>query len=196
MYKIYESSMVCVILPGGIRRLVNLSEGTDWIHRGWTLQEALAPKKAMVLFHFLRSSFRGGDEVHRLLENCEIYDKPVSQCSLYLMHTNSVSALTFSTHYEPKECNLLFTALTPEFSVTLRHEIQTSNAAKVKFRGHPRWREQAIWQASWMRTVDMVFSIMQMFDVNLDTTKFGKNERLKATIALASELTRRGRTAS
>ncbi|KDQ10362.1 hypothetical protein BOTBODRAFT_91300, partial [Botryobasidium botryosum FD-172 SS1] len=42
MFKIYQLS-TCIILPGGVRRLVSITEETTWIDRAWTLQEALAP---------------------------------------------------------------------------------------------------------------------------------------------------------
>ncbi len=42
--------MVCVVLAGGLQYMVSLDEETAWIHRGWTLQEALAPPIIEVLF--------------------------------------------------------------------------------------------------------------------------------------------------
>ncbi|EMD34884.1 hypothetical protein CERSUDRAFT_54736, partial [Gelatoporia subvermispora B] len=50
MYHIYKHSKVSIILPGGIQRLADLDEETKWMHRGWTLQEVLAPPHAFVLF--------------------------------------------------------------------------------------------------------------------------------------------------
>ncbi|KDQ14119.1 hypothetical protein BOTBODRAFT_110418, partial [Botryobasidium botryosum FD-172 SS1] len=50
MYRLYEACNECIILPGGTRRLASLYEPTMWIHRGWTLQEAVAPRRAMLLF--------------------------------------------------------------------------------------------------------------------------------------------------
>ena len=40
--------------------------------------------------------------------------------------------------------------------------------------------------------VDMVFSIMGMFEVTLDTHAFGRDDRLGATIALAQKTPSRG----
>ncbi|KAF9260374.1 hypothetical protein L218DRAFT_872543, partial [Marasmius fiardii PR-910] len=202
MYRIYESCIVCVVLPGGIRRLVKLDEETGWIHRGWTLQEALVPKKVVVLFLFSRGFFKEGDDVEKLLKDCENCDKqdfaPIQQreggwvSHRYLRDmkrfgmpppqdmSNNPSILGGYT-----ECELLQMARTGSTS---------------SYRDRQEWREQAIWRASFIRTssrpVDMIFSIMQLFDINLDTTKFEKDDRLGATIALASEILRRGRTAS
>lgn len=50
MYDIYESSALCVVLPGGMRRLAKENEQTEWLNRGWTLQEALLPRRSFVLF--------------------------------------------------------------------------------------------------------------------------------------------------
>lgn len=50
MFQIYKSCKLCIILPGGIRGLTHLDEGTTWLHRGWTLQEVMAPPSAFVLF--------------------------------------------------------------------------------------------------------------------------------------------------
>ncbi|EMD40026.1 hypothetical protein CERSUDRAFT_45342, partial [Gelatoporia subvermispora B] len=50
MFLVYKSCALCIVLPDGLRRLVTLDEETAWIHRGWTLQEVLAPKTSVVLF--------------------------------------------------------------------------------------------------------------------------------------------------
>ncbi|KZT03759.1 uncharacterized protein LAESUDRAFT_625737, partial [Laetiporus sulphureus 93-53] len=50
MHSIYRDCHVCLILPGGLRRMIGLEEETDYIHRGWTLQECLAPPRSLVLY--------------------------------------------------------------------------------------------------------------------------------------------------
>lgn len=64
----------------------------------------------------------------------------------------------------------------------------------------PDARHHAIWQSALMRTssrpVDMVFSIMGLFGVNLDPGEFGKEDRIYATAALAKEILRQGGRAS
>ncbi|OBZ73449.1 hypothetical protein A0H81_06667 [Grifola frondosa] len=59
MHQIYASCVVCLVLPGGIRRLVGLDEETPWIHRAWTLQEAVAPHRVEVLFAWTRGAVTG-----------------------------------------------------------------------------------------------------------------------------------------
>ncbi|KAF9227019.1 hypothetical protein BS17DRAFT_695336 [Gyrodon lividus] len=45
------SCHTCIVLPVGLQHVVScLDEPTGWIHRGWTLQETLAPKDTVVLF--------------------------------------------------------------------------------------------------------------------------------------------------
>ncbi|KAL7624407.1 hypothetical protein AAE478_005971 [Parahypoxylon ruwenzoriense] len=57
-------------------------------------------------------------------------------------------------------------------------------------------KDHSIWQSTLMRTssrpVDMVFSIMGLFGVALDTSKFGKDDRVQATIALAQAIVEKG----
>ncbi len=43
MYGIYKACDPCLVLPGGLQRLVCVDEETEWIQRGWTLQEVMAP---------------------------------------------------------------------------------------------------------------------------------------------------------
>ncbi|EMD32041.1 hypothetical protein CERSUDRAFT_59141, partial [Gelatoporia subvermispora B] len=50
MFEIYQRCALCVVLPGGIQRLVHVHEPTSWISRGWTLQEALAPPRVEVIY--------------------------------------------------------------------------------------------------------------------------------------------------
>jgi len=49
MSEMYKRCHLCIILPGGVQKLVRIDEETAWIHRGWTLQELLMPERALVL---------------------------------------------------------------------------------------------------------------------------------------------------
>lgn len=40
MFSLYQHCKVSLVLPGGIQRLAAHDEGTNWIERAWTLQEA------------------------------------------------------------------------------------------------------------------------------------------------------------
>ncbi|KAG7088529.1 hypothetical protein E1B28_012512 [Marasmius oreades] len=224
MHKIYKSCMVCVVLPGGIRGLVKLDEETAWIHRGWTLQEALMPEKVIVLFLFSRDFFDKGDEVDKVLKAGENSDKQDFSPSgrgdrhphVYLRTMKRFGAAAWM----PLDSLLDATTVNPHWKMTMMwppsdmsdnpsilggytecNLLRMARTASISaYEGREEWREQAIWRASFIRTssrpVDMVFSIMQLFNVNLDTTKFDEDDRLGATIALASEILRRGKTAS
>ncbi|KAI3616926.1 HET-domain-containing protein [Moniliophthora roreri] len=66
MYRIYAECAECFILPGGTRRLVRLEEPTMWIHRGWTLQEAVAPRSASVVIHWEHGDGSFGNPEQRI----------------------------------------------------------------------------------------------------------------------------------
>ncbi|KAK7684435.1 hypothetical protein QCA50_012382 [Cerrena zonata] len=224
MYKLYRSCMVCVVLPGGIQRLVGLDEETGWIHRGWTLQESLAPEKVVVFFRYSRDFFEGED-IDKLLEECEKYDgqdfAPIQRGGDYISHPYLRSMKRYGRcAWMPLDDLLESATENPNWRLTrmpppadmsdnpvilghltpceLLHMARTYSISS--YQGRQEWREQAIWRASFIRTssrpVDMVFSIMQLFDITLDITAFKKDDRLSATIALASEILRRGKTAS
>jgi hypothetical protein len=52
MYELYTHCTLCIILPAGLQYISRLDEETGWIHRGWTLQETLAPKRTVVMFRW------------------------------------------------------------------------------------------------------------------------------------------------
>lgn len=58
----------------------------------------------------------------------------------------------------------------------------------------------ALWKATWIRSssrpVDMVFSIMGLFGVSLDPSKFHRDDRVGATLALASAALQKGSSAA
>jgi len=76
----------------------------------------------------------------------------------------------------------------------------TSVAMTKVLASDPDARDHAIWQSALMwtssRPVDMVFSIMGLFGVILDPSKFKKDDRIDATVALAKEILHRGGRAS
>ena len=57
-------------------------------------------------------------------------------------------------------------------------------------------RENAIWRSASSRPVDMVFSIMGIFEVSLDVGKYGEPDRERATIDLAEAVLKTGRGAT
>ncbi|ESK92624.1 hypothetical protein Moror_4337 [Moniliophthora roreri MCA 2997] len=50
MCDVYRRCQLCIIIPGGLQRLIGLDEETPWATRMWTLQEALVPPKGLILY--------------------------------------------------------------------------------------------------------------------------------------------------
>ncbi|KAJ7508992.1 hypothetical protein B0H11DRAFT_1847454 [Mycena galericulata] len=208
MYRIYCSCAVCLVVPGGLHHFVRLDEETTWIHRGWTLQEALAPAVSLVMF-----AWKLGDKTATAGDNSGEIEQVVENRSALATLSLIVDACTVGTisisldksHYIAVEATI-FSAQPfahqykdiPFWRPTRRIMAPNVSAlaiAKAEELSQDE-REYAIWQSALMRTssrpVDMVFSIMGLFGVTLDTRKFGKNDRIGATIALAREILQRG----
>ncbi|EMD40025.1 hypothetical protein CERSUDRAFT_150928 [Gelatoporia subvermispora B] len=206
MYRIYQSCALCVVLPGGLMRLVPLSEETDWIHRGWTLQEAVVPKKVVVLHAWAGGSGSFTPDTGGSLSAEMGYVTPVVPGESAVTVLSRIIEgclvggffLTTPHHYDSteitpdkrRECRILG-ARTPNLAAL---------AAVVSEEFGDDARHHSIWQCALMRTssrpVDMVFSIMGLFGVNLDPRSFDENDRMGATIALAKEILRQGGIAS
>jgi hypothetical protein len=203
MYDIYSSCHICVVTPGGTQRLVRLDEETQWIHRGWTLQEAVAPPRVVVLFSwklgqceaYIGSSFDTRGVIR------EITPKKSAVMSLSLI-TDACTTGNLSIQKNNK-------------SLLVEVKLFSSHPSDRSYRDFPFWqptrrvlspnigalarimrnevdqdaKDHSIWQSALMRTssrpVDMVFSIMGLFGVALDTSQFGPLDRVPATIALA-----------
>ncbi|KAG5649375.1 hypothetical protein H0H81_004239 [Sphagnurus paluster] len=204
MFDIYRSCKLCLILPGGVGRLVGLDEETGWIRRGWTLQEAIAPAASIVLcaWDYGDVSFLGKGglcyfkavipcrsatvELLTLLQLC-------SDCVHEPIHNDGAIKVFQLTHrrtfapFQPivfgsgPQTRRVLGALAG--SMQEYHQLHGTDA-----------REQAIWRSALLRTssrpVDMVFSIMGLFGVSLSPRDFDKNDRVGATIALAQEILR------
>ncbi|KAL7958578.1 hypothetical protein V8C34DRAFT_323984 [Trichoderma compactum] len=195
MFEIYQRCHVCIVTPGGIQRLVRLDEETQWIHRGWTLQEAVAPPRVVVMFSWALGPrrVRAGD-VHGEIR--EITPSRSAMVSLSLI----IDACTTGS----------LTLEDGDHSLLLEVKLFSSHPADRSYKDFPFWRETrrvlspnvdySIWQSALMRTssrpVDMVFSIMGLFGVTLDTNQFGKQDRVAATIALAQAIMEKGRQAT
>lgn len=170
MFQIYEGCAVCFIFPGGIQRLVCLDEPTAWIHRAWTLQEALAPPCVEVVYRWTlgRGMYVGlyrGD-IHPIPFRTTIFGLP--------------------------------TGSTPPYWPEHRTEIVISMFQNALPHGDgPTFNQRApaIWRSMLFRTssrpVDMIFSIMGLFGVTLDPRAFEPDDRLGATVALMRAILKR-----
>ncbi|KAF2969517.1 hypothetical protein GQX73_g4088 [Xylaria multiplex] len=207
MYDVYRRCQICIVAPGGLQCLVRLGDETQWIHRGWTLQEAVAPAAVIVLFSWglgSRSAYAG--EIQGNIEEVTPAKSAVTSLSLIVD-----ACTTGSLAVENGDARLL-----------LEVKLFSSHPADRSYKDFPFWRqtrrvlspnvgalarimskdldqdarEYSIWQSALMRTssrpVDMVFSVMGLFGVTLDTSQFGKQDRVQATIALARAILDKG----
>ncbi|KAK7056638.1 hypothetical protein VNI00_002355 [Paramarasmius palmivorus] len=208
MYHMYKSCKACIVLPGGLRRLVSLGEETGWIHRGWTLQEALAPHAVRVLFAWKLGSCkaRSGDGDRADLEQVLEGRSAMAPLSLLLdgcttgylsIEIGDKSTMVEAKLFSAQGFNYSYRDI-PFWRPTRRIMAPNVSALAIAMSvdmnaDEKRW---AIWQSALMRTssrpVDMIFSIMGLFGVTLDTSALHKNDRIGATIALAQQILKEG----
>ncbi|KAI0698208.1 hypothetical protein C8T65DRAFT_710235 [Cerioporus squamosus] len=220
MYRVYKSCALCIVVPGGIQRLVRLDEETSWIHRSWTLQEALAPPSVIVLFAWelgwgetsagrspalVREVVPGQSAMAPLtviLEACAVG---------FLSFIPSAIGLPLREVAELRVIASVFSS-----SQSTRDPVDSSAASNRRLLSpnvvalsiamdpiltvEPDVRAHAAWQSALMRTssrpVDMVFSVMGLFGITLDPSAFSKDDRRGATVALAQAILKSGQSAS
>ncbi|ESK93789.1 hypothetical protein Moror_1069 [Moniliophthora roreri MCA 2997] len=164
MYDIYKGCSICFVLPGGLRRFPTKSEETEWIERAWTFQEVMVAPVVKVLY-----TEYVGSPPEIFVHNMHIEEYFKMQEQLYGDDRDGsqerryqfVQALDKRQQYrEP----------------TLEHLGRFRDVWE-----HVQWRRSA-------RPVDVVFSVMGILGVTLDPAQFGKEDRLRATIAMAQAL--------
>ncbi|OCH90785.1 hypothetical protein OBBRIDRAFT_792986 [Obba rivulosa] len=198
MFQIYKSCNPCIILPGGIRRLVKLEERTSWIHRGWTLQEVLAPQLALVLFAWALGSGTY-DAISEGPVDEVIPGKSAVGRVGEILQTCVGGKMWFTSAHAKDiyDCVSVVPRIFGDFEEDDGPLWALIGAMELK---DPEAKLHAVWRSSLMRTssrpVDMVFSIMGLFDISLDPHAFHADDRLGATIALSQELLRQGKPAS
>ena len=217
MYQVYKSCKVCIVLPGGLQRLAFIDEPTTWIHRSWTLQETLAPPDAVVVFRWrlgpgnARVPMDGRIGLGSFPITEALHTNGAVMLSLrLLLVASAVGSMIFKPNAPGKEEVLvrvsIFSAHPPplwyDSSKTTQPRILATNvcalcmAMEPGVMADPERRRHAVWQSALMRTssrpVDMVFSIMGLFDVELDPGVFHKDDRRGATIELARAILKAG----
>ncbi|KAL1948700.1 hypothetical protein VTO73DRAFT_10506 [Trametes versicolor] len=196
MHAVYARCAVCLILPGGINRLASLGEDTAWIHRAWTLQELLAPPRSLVLFEWTYGpGSYSGATVGRITEvvarKCALADATdVLQLSIAGTMSFKRDKGKDATHRFSVPVHIFGTPAAPQAWATM---------GALRLRGSEAG-ESAVWRSALMRTssrpVDMIFSIMGLFDVALNPAYFDKNDRVGATVALAKRILEKGHSAT
>ncbi|KAL1940623.1 hypothetical protein VTO73DRAFT_8058 [Trametes versicolor] len=223
MYKVYLSCRVCIVLAGGLRRLVRLDEETPWIHRSWTLQEVLAPPSTVVLIRWKLGPGRASSggistpvEVEEAVPGASAYiplPLVLQVCTTgTLSFTSTPSATQPARSTMMKAC--IFSALQqdapradeipfwqPQRRILAPAVVAVAVALDaVLVESDPEVRRYAVWQSALMRTssrpVDMVLSIMGLFGVELDPGAFHAGDRRGATVALAQAILAAGGCAS
>lgn len=209
MYNMYCFCAFCVIIPAGLRRLVSLREETQWIHRGWTLQEALAPPIVEVLFSWTLGELQAipGDSNGFRGNITEVVKGGSAMAPLWLILDACVAGSVSLFEVDAAFSSGRFEQISifgvgvkgytgSDFRFALPSVAALAAAVSRSMREDYDRKCYTIWKCALMRTssrpVDMVFSIMGLFGVILDPSPFDKNDRVGATIALAREILKRG----
>ena len=195
MFDIYKHCKQCLILPGGLSRLVPLTEPTSWIHRAWTLQEAVAPEACMCLF-----AWTHGDAIlqaHFPVGVVEVEPGKSARADL-----RSLLMMTL-----PGLCRIVAPGTSwqdaPKIELKIladKHEHSQAIAllGAIDHKGM-EGMDNAVWRSSLTRVAsrpaDAVFSIMGLFDVNLNPLDFDPEDRKNPTIALMQAVLKAGRRA-
>ncbi len=195
MYGVYMDCKVCLVLPGGIRRLVTEEKETTWIERGWTLQEVTAPKRSMVLFKWEHGSgswegYKGGIKgtVTEVIQK-ESAMMPLREMLAACEYPQALGWRSADGLEERDDISPVILEDLPDDTLvgSLSRGMDAEDAGA---------KAHAIWQNSFWRTssrpVDMALSIMRIFGVTLNPRLFHKDDRIGAMIALAKEILRRG----
>ncbi|KAK0431005.1 hypothetical protein EV421DRAFT_1743515 [Armillaria borealis] len=205
MYRLYCFATVCVVVPGGLRFLVPFSEETQWIHRGWTLQEVIAPPSVAVLFSWSHGHgevhVKGPDGTeHRMLEVVTPQRSAMMplDCALSACTSGSFQWIAPDNAADETASHLLIEAA---LFGKQPSDPTLSFAMVTNFRMYTEeMRDFSVWLCALLRTssrpLDMVLSIMGILGVSLDLREFPEDDRIGATIVLAREILRQGRSAS
>ncbi|KAI0353193.1 hypothetical protein OH77DRAFT_1512833 [Trametes cingulata] len=207
MFDVYKQCALCLVLPGGVGRLVGLDEETEWVFRAWTLQEAVVPPVTEVLFSIEDLPVPAETTMGVLLTDrshsygrCNLkYVVPGSSATAELrtlLRAIRVPSTDPRVEFHPTGISIPLTARIFGSPETRRRELLAlADAADTIWNGN-NWSRQALWQSSFLRTskrpVDMVLSIMGLFGISLDPLRYRSGDRVAATIALAQEYLRGG----
>ncbi|KAG8706892.1 hypothetical protein FRC09_002134 [Ceratobasidium sp. 395] len=214
MYDIYKHCALCIVIPSGLGRLSSLGEPTNWIQRGWTLQEAVAPEEVQVLFSW-------GD--HRQLEGKSSFDQDTGpkdritivtyrKCAmapLRLILDCCITGKLFLVHrFDPYYSFRLITetykepvaifgvsskGYTPDdYRAVLPNVAMLAAIKSGDMSGHRDQMQHCLWKSTFLRTTrypaDAIFSIMGLFGVTLNTHAFDLYDPIRPAVALAQQI--------
>jgi hypothetical protein len=194
MHDIYKLCKTCLILPGGLSRLVAIDEETRWIHRAWTLQEAVAPLSCFCLF-----SWSHGDCVmHTIVEAriTEVEPEVAAMCDM--LSLLRMSGTERNVRYPDPETSarappVVDVRLLCNDSLGSFYALHGAIIRKGKeVMGCTIWRAALLRFSS--RPVDFIFSIMGLLGVALDPSLYAVDDKTAATVALMQALLRQGQS--
>ncbi|SPO03587.1 uncharacterized protein DNG_06270 [Cephalotrichum gorgonifer] len=200
MHDIYKFCKECIVIPGGLSRLATLFEETFWIHRAWTLQEAIAPPSAKCLF-----AWEDGDCVFQ--SNFPVFVKVVEEGTAAMADMKGLLQMSLKGSFKIVTMDQDWKVQTERDSgadITIFGDSHTQLSQIAALIGAMDLKGEegmanAIWRSSFTRSarypVDRVFSIMGLLSVTLDTSKFGPEDDLGATLALMRTMLEDGRRA-
>ncbi|KAK3942794.1 hypothetical protein QBC46DRAFT_378867 [Diplogelasinospora grovesii] len=196
MHRIYHSCNACLILPGGLSRLVAIDEETAWIHRAWTLQEAIAPSRCLCLF-----AWPHGDCTLQAIffaRVAEVEPKTAAMADMRQLLAVNVGYVNTIYYDGPTIENDTRPAKVDVRLLGHRHKDRVPQDAligAIELKGSTGMGT-AIWRAAFTRTssrpVDFILSIMGLLGVTLDPGQFTENDKLGASIALMRALLENG----
>ncbi|KAL4244347.1 hypothetical protein ABKN59_010664 [Abortiporus biennis] len=164
MYDIYKGCRITFVVAAGLMRFPMKSEETEWIERAWTFQEVMVAPVVKVLY----TQYIGTPP--------EIF--------VHSMHIEDYFAMQLQVYDDDRDGSQ---ARRSQFVQALnkRHQFREPTSEYLgRFRDvweYVQWRISA-------RSVDVVFSVMGLLGVTLDPAQFGKEDRLRATVAIAQAL--------
>lgn len=165
MGDIYKDSSLCIVLPGGLQRLVGLHEETPWISRVWTLQEAVLPPEVLVLYSqkdrassVMLKAFSSDRKCLESSDDSEIYYIPLHHLTEDSRNTN----IRVFGNPEYGFAHILHKAIDSR-----QHSRKHQESYTQKFQ-----RYLATWKSAMTRSSDrpqdLLLSTMCIFDISLE----------------------------
>ncbi|KAJ5710902.1 hypothetical protein N7488_005058 [Penicillium malachiteum] len=184
MADIFKNCRLCIVLAGGLSRLSTLFEETFWTSRAWTLQEALLPSTVLCLFawelgsqHFQRNIPMKITEVDEGRSATMLLSEALYAARVRFNLAKGLVSMPAEEH--------CLQMLGNHRMVTYLDDAMFQNSVTYGLGGSRQSVHYALLRCAFIRTssrpVDMVLSIMGLFDVKLNPANYGANDRSAAT---------------
>ncbi|KAJ5709841.1 hypothetical protein N7493_009433 [Penicillium malachiteum] len=196
MSDIFKNCRLCIVLAGGLSRLSTPFEETSWTSRAWTLQEALLPSTVLCLFAWERGSQHFQKNIPVRITEVDEGRSATMLLSeaLYAARVRFNFANNESVSIPAEEHCLRM--LGNHTMVLYLDDARFQNSVTYGLGGSRHSVHYALLRCAFIRTssrpVDMVLSIMGLFDVKLNPASYGANDRSAATRDLLRQLLANG----